>query len=106
MKRVEEMAKRKTKKASGGRRACFLMFLSVCILLGVMFVQGTRLQARAESYEAREAALEADIEAEKDRTQDMEEQRKYMQTKKYVEEVAREKLGLVYPNETIYKADK
>ncbi len=29
-----------------------------------------------------------------------------MQTKKYVEEVAREKLGLVYPNETIYKADK
>ena len=88
MKRVEEMAKRKTKKASGGRRACFLMFLSVCILLGVMFVQGTRLQARAE------------------RTQDIEEQRKYMQTKKYVEEVAREKLGLVYPNETIYKADK
>ena len=80
--------------------------LSVCILLGVMFVQGTRLQARAESYEAREAALEADIEAEKDRTQDIEEQRKYMQTKKYVEEVAREKLGLVYPNETIYKADK
>ena len=50
--------------------------------------------------------LEADIEAEKDRTQDIEEQRKYMQTKKYVEEVAREKLGLVYPNETIYKADK
>ena len=97
MKRVEEMAKRKTKKASGGRRACFLMFLSVCILLGVMFV---------ESYEAREAALEADIEAEKDRNQDIEEQRKYMQTKKYVEEVAREKLGLVYPNETIYKADK
>ena len=43
---------------------------------------------------------------EKDRTQDIEEQRKYMQTKKYVEEVAREKLGLVYPNETIYKADK
>ena len=61
---------------------------------------------RDRSYEAREAALEADIEAEKDRTQDIEEQRKYMQTKKYVEEVAREKLGLVYPNETIYKADK
>ena len=75
------MAKRKINKASGGRTACLLMFLAVCILLGVMFVQGTRLQARAESYEAREAALEEDIEAEKDRTQEIEDQRKYMQTK-------------------------
>ncbi len=52
---------------------------------------------------AREAALEADIEAEKDRTQDIEEQRKYMQTKVCGRRSRGRKLGLVYPNETIYK---
>ena len=33
----------------------------------------------------------------------IEEQEKYMQTKKYVEEVAKDKLGLVYPKEKVFK---
>ena len=78
----------------------------VAMLLCVLFIQGMKLQAKAEVYAAKEASLEAEIEAEKERTQEIEDQKKYMQTKKYVEEVAREKLGLVYPNETIYKSDK
>lgn len=37
------------------------------------------------------------------RTQEIEEYRKYTQTKKYVEEVAKDKLGLVKEGEIIYK---
>ena len=78
----------------------------VAVLLCVLFIQGSRLQVKAKVYAAREAELSEEIEKERERTQEIEDQKKYMQTDKYVEEVARQKLGLVYPNETIYKSDK
>ena len=51
----------------------------------------------------REKALQEQIDAENARTQEIEEYRKYTQTKKYVEEVAKDKLGLVKEGEIIYK---
>lgn len=99
------MARRvKTKRSN--RAAMIGITVVVALLLCGLFLQGMKLQAKAETYAAREAQLEAEIEAENERTQEIEDQKKYMQTKKFVEEVAREKLGLVYPNETIYKAEK
>ena len=40
------------------------------------------------------------------RTEEIEEMRRYMQTDRYVEEVARDKLGLVYPDEVIFKPEE
>jgi cell division protein FtsB len=57
-------------------------------------------------YTNRINELNADIEAEKERTEEIEEYRKYMQTKKYIEEMAKEKLGLVYENEILIKEEK
>lgn len=45
------------------------------------------------------------IETEKDRTKELEEYSKYVKTKQFVELMARNKLGLVYPNEIIFKND-
>ena len=42
--------------------------------------------------------------SEEQRSKDIEELGKYVQTKKYVEEVAKERLGLVYPDEILFKA--
>jgi len=39
------------------------------------------------------------------RTKSITELRAYVQTKKYAEQVARNKLGLVYPNEILFQAD-
>lgn len=44
-----------------------------------------------------------EIEAEQARTKEIEEYEKYTQTKKYVEEIAKSKLGLVYEGEIIFK---
>ena len=45
------------------------------------------------------------IEAEKERAQEIEEFEKYTKTKKYIEDVAREKLGLVYEDEIIIQTE-
>jgi len=99
------MSKR-TEKRHSNRRAVLGITAVVFMLLSVLFISGMKLQAKADIYAAKAAQLEAEIEAETERTSEIEEHKKYMQTKKYVEEVAREKLGLVYPGETIYKADE
>ena len=49
-------------------------------------------------------ALKVIAEEEK-RVEEIEEYRKYTQTQKYVEEVAKEKLGLVNENEIIFKSE-
>ena len=36
----------------------------------------------------------------------MEEQKEYTKTKEYIEKIAKEKLGLVYPNEIIFKTNE
>ena len=44
--------------------------------------------------------------SEEARSAEIEEYGKYTQTKKFVEEVAKEKLGLVYEGEIIFKDEK
>lgn len=77
-----------------------------CVL--VMFIVGTSFnsynlgQKRAALLE-KEAELKAQIEEQENRKQELVELKKYTQTKKYAEEVAKDKLGLVYEDEIIFK---
>ena len=54
---------------------------------------------------AQEAELEAQIEAETNRAEEIDELEEYVGTEEYVEDVAKEKLGLVYPNEILFEAE-
>ncbi len=63
-----------------------------------------QLKQKNEAYQRREEELMAQLEEEEQRTQEIEELKKYVQTKKYVEEVAKERLGLVYEDEILFKA--
>lgn len=78
----------------------------VLMMLLVVTVKSVELRERRETYMAREEALLLEIEEEQDRTEEIEEYGKYTQTKKFVEEVAKEKLGLVYEGEIIFKDQK
>ena len=75
----------------------------VLMMLIVVAVKSVELREKRASYAVREEALQRGIEAEQARTEDIAEYEKYTQTKKYVEEIAREKLGLVYEGEIIFK---
>lgn len=61
-------------------------------------------QQSAELAE-KQRVLEREIETEEQRTKELEELEKYMKTKKYMEDVAREKLGLVYPDEILIEPE-
>ncbi len=63
-----------------------------------------KLQQKNQQYQKQEEELLAQIDVEEKRTKEIEDLDKYMQTKKYVEEVAKERLGLVYKDEILFKA--
>lgn len=80
--------------------------LIVLTLIGVMSVQITSVYHKNQSYLTQEAELQAQMESEEQRKEELKEYEKYVNTKEYIEQVAKTKLGLVYPNEIIFKEKK
>ena len=78
----------------------------VLMMLIVVTVKSIELRGKKEEYELKEMVLLEQIEAEKERSEEIAEYGKYTQTKKYVEELAKDKLGLVYDGEIIFKDEK
>ena len=56
-----------------------------------------------ESYQQK---ILEELNSEGEKSKELEEQRKYVQTDSYIIEMAREKLGLVFPDEIAIKAEK
>lgn len=75
----------------------------VGVLIIVIMVACAGLFRRLNRNNERIVELEAEIVKEEQRAEDIEEYRLYTQTREYIEEVAREKLGLVYEGEVIFK---
>ena len=85
----------------------YLGMAAIALVVSMLFIymvgESGNLEERLSMYEAKAAALENEIEAEKERTVEIEELREYMLTDEYAEEIAREKLGLVKENEIVYE---
>ncbi|MCD8038160.1 MAG: septum formation initiator family protein [Lachnospiraceae bacterium] len=77
--------------------------IAIVIMTLVVGVNSISLKQKEEKYAAREEELLELIADEEARTQELEELATYTKTKKYAEEVAKEKLGLVYENEIIFQ---
>lgn len=91
------------KKKRQNRFGMFLVSIAVLMILVVVAYSSVGLREKKETYRQKELALQEQIEAEKERAAEIEEYEKYTQTKKYIEEVARDKLGLVYEGEILFK---
>lgn len=77
--------------------------MAILIMTAVVGVNSISLKQKEEKYAAREQELVSLIEAEEKRAQELEEFATYTKTKKYAEEIAKDKLGLVYENEIIFQ---
>lgn len=103
------MAKRRRKAAyRRGNQNHFSMVLVVVVvalITAAVAMRSIELTQRLEVYVEREADLNQQIAAEDQRAEEIENFRKYTQTKRYVEEVAKEKLGLVYEGEILFKEE-
>ncbi len=91
------------RKRRQNKMGMLLVITVVLMMLVVVTVKSVELREKRAAYMAKEDALMQEIEAEQARTEEIEEYEKYTQTKKYVEELAKEKLGLVYEGEIIFK---
>ena len=78
----------------------------VVLILAAVMVNGISLRKRLKENLARQRALEIEIQTEKERAADIEEYRRYTGTDAYIEEIAREKLGLIYEGETVFKEER
>lgn len=81
-------------------KAIFFVLAVMTIVLSVMTVQ---LKDKQKQYEERIEVLQRELAEEEDYAQQLEEKKLYVQTKQYIEEIAREKLGLVKEDELVVK---
>lgn len=91
------------KKKRKNHLAMLAIIVVVLALVAALGYQTTQLSGKNEEYQTRLAAVEAELEQESARTLSLEEQRIYVQTKQYIEEQAKIKLGLVNPDEILLK---
>ena len=94
------------RKKRQNRTGMLLVTTVVLMMLIVVTVKSIELRGKKEEYELKEMVLLEQIEAEKERSEEIAEYGKYTQTKKYVEELAKDKLCLVYDGEIIFKDEK
>lgn len=65
--------------------------------------QGSQPPAYGSGVQGPQENLQAQLEAESKRADELEDYKVYVKTKEYAEEVAKEKLGLVNPDEILLK---
>ena len=101
------MARRRRKVAyrrkNQNRFSMFLVSLVVVLIMIVAAVKSVDLQQKIDAKAREEELLDEQIAAEQKRAQEIESFGKEVQTKGYIEDVAREKLGLVYEGEVMFK---
>lgn len=99
--------KRKRSRSAGYHRknqATMLAITAVAALLClVVLLQGRTLKVQIADGQQKLAMIEAEIEKEEARAQEIDELREYMQSSEYIEKAAKEKIGLLKKNEMIFK---
>ena len=103
MKNKTKRSREKKRDRWGNRFALIGVTLVVLSLAVVIGLKSASLKERDLAYQIREENLLAQKAEEDARKEELEERKIYVQTKQYIEEVAKEKLGLVKREEILLK---
>ena len=88
-------SRKKNHRLGQHKRSVLLICMILVVLTGVLAVGSVN--------KAQEEELEAQIKEEEQRAKEVEEFKEYVTTDDYIKETAEEKLGLVDPNEIVFK---
>ena len=99
------MSRKKRGKRKSRRTGLGLIAFIVLLVCGIVTYNRQELDKTNMKAAARIAELNEAIEKEEDEAKEIQKKKAYVQTKKFIEEMAREKLGLVYKDEIIFKAE-
>ncbi|MDF2589323.1 MAG: hypothetical protein K0S41_3164 [Anaerocolumna sp.] len=93
------------KKRKARRTGLSIIAIMVLLICGIVTFKRQELDKANAKSTSRIAELNKQIEEAKEDSEDIKDKKAYMQTKKYIEEMAREKLGLVYKDEIIFESE-
>ncbi len=96
------MARNYGKRKKTHKAAMVMIFFVVTFFCGTLYISNKSSEEELAKLNAQKDKLKEQIVEEEKRTLEIEELRVYVKTMKYVEERAKQ-LGLVYPDEIIYK---
>lgn len=94
---------RSSRRSRQNRLSMILAVLVVAILFVAVYINGSSMRKELEENQDRIVRLKQEIEEEELRSKSIEEYRAYTETDQFIEQVAREKLGLLYEGETIFR---
>lgn len=78
----------------------------VIVLMSVIVaVSSISLRAKNNKYKTQEIELQAQLKEEKLRAEEIEDLGKYVGTDAYIEDIAKDKLGLLYENEILFQPE-
>lgn len=75
------------------------------LLLGVGFVQISASYSKNQMREQEVVRLEKEILSERQRQVELLKQKEFMNTREFIEDVARDKLNLLYEDEIVFKTE-
>ncbi len=93
-------------KPKQNRFAIFSIVIVVAMLIAVMAVDGSSLVKKKMANEEKIESIQEQIDKEKQRADELVEYEKYTKTKKFAEEIAKQKLGLVHEGEIIFRQNE
>lgn len=85
------------------KRSILMICMVLMFLMGALGVSSLSLYAKDNEYKEQEEELQAQIEEEEQRSEEIDEFEEYVKTDDYIKELAEDKLGLVDPDEIIFK---
>ena len=94
---------RSSRRSRQNRLSMILAVLVVAILFVAVYINGSSMRRELEENQDKITRLKQEIEEEELRSKSIEEYRAYTETDQFIEQVAREKLGLLYEGETIFR---
>ena len=95
--------RRRRRRRNSNRRGMVCISAIVGVLLITLAFQSRKLETKNVLYTQQLAQVNGQLASEKERTQEIENMEEYMKTDEYVEDGARDKRGLVYEGETVFK---
>ena len=108
------MADMKKKSRAGRQRklmhqykqGIILISCTLLLMVAVIAFGAVSLQKKKDAYKKQISELETQLAEEKERSEEIDDMQDYVGTREYIEEIAREKLGLAYPDEIILEPEQ
>lgn len=88
-----------SKRPGGPHKSIWFLIFVIILLAGVVAVQISNLYVRNQELESQAQELEAELERAIELEMELEAYREFIKSDEYIEELARERLNLIMPDE-------